>query len=61
MLCCCWKSRNVYSLLVKTFLGTKSEVLDVDNPDLEKYPLFVKAKRYQCFLEAGDVLFIPGK
>ncbi|NXF50230.1 TYW5 protein, partial [Oceanites oceanicus] len=39
--------------------GTKSEVLDVDNPDLEKYPLFVKAKRYQCFLEAGDVLFIP--
>ncbi|XP_035754989.1 tRNA wybutosine-synthesizing protein 5 isoform X2 [Egretta garzetta] len=40
-------------------VGTKSEVLDVDNPDLEKYPLFVKAKRYQCFLEAGDVLFIP--
>lgn len=39
--------------------GTKSEVLDVDNPDLEKYPLFVKAKRYQCVLEAGDVLFIP--
>ncbi|KFQ11975.1 tRNA wybutosine-synthesizing protein 5, partial [Leptosomus discolor] len=39
--------------------GTKSEVLDVDNPDLEKYPLFVKAKRYQCCLEAGDVLFIP--
>ncbi|XP_017694471.1 PREDICTED: tRNA wybutosine-synthesizing protein 5 isoform X3 [Lepidothrix coronata] len=39
--------------------GTKSEVLDVDNPDMEKYPLFVKAKRYQCLLEAGDVLFIP--
>ncbi|XP_021254606.1 tRNA wybutosine-synthesizing protein 5 isoform X2 [Numida meleagris] len=39
--------------------GTKSEVLDVDNPDFEKYPLFVKAKRYQCYLEAGDVLFIP--
>jgi len=56
-----WKSTNIYSLLLKTFLGTKSEVLDVDNPDLEKYPLFVKAKRYQCLLEAGDVLFIPGK
>uniref|UniRef100_A0A8C4UM16 tRNA-yW synthesizing protein 5 n=1 Tax=Falco tinnunculus TaxID=100819 RepID=A0A8C4UM16_FALTI len=39
--------------------GTKSEVLDVDNPDLQKYPLFVKAKRYECVLEAGDVLFIP--
>lgn len=33
----------------------------MDNPDLQKYPLFVKAKCYQCFLEAGDVLFIPGK
>ncbi|XP_040418006.1 tRNA wybutosine-synthesizing protein 5 [Cygnus olor] len=39
--------------------GTKSEVLDVDNPDFKKYPLFVKAKRYECYLEAGDVLFIP--
>ncbi|KAH1184720.1 hypothetical protein KIL84_012661 [Mauremys mutica] len=39
--------------------GTKSEVLNVDNPDLEKYPLFMKARRYECSLEAGDVLFIP--
>ncbi|KGL79504.1 tRNA wybutosine-synthesizing protein 5, partial [Tinamus guttatus] len=39
--------------------GSKSEVLDVDNPDFEKYPLFLKAKRYECYLEAGDVLFIP--
>lgn len=48
-------------LFTEIFLGTKSEVLDVDNPDMEKYPLFVKAKRYECVLEAGDVLFIPGK
>uniref|UniRef100_A0ABM5EQ68 tRNA wybutosine-synthesizing protein 5 isoform X1 n=2 Tax=Pogona vitticeps TaxID=103695 RepID=A0ABM5EQ68_9SAUR len=39
--------------------GTKSEVLDVDTPDLKKYPLFVRARRYECQLEAGDVLFIP--
>uniref|UniRef100_A0A8D0G9N7 tRNA-yW synthesizing protein 5 n=1 Tax=Sphenodon punctatus TaxID=8508 RepID=A0A8D0G9N7_SPHPU len=39
--------------------GTKSEVLNVDNPDLDKYPLFVKARCYECNLEAGDVLFIP--
>ncbi|XP_074857129.1 tRNA wybutosine-synthesizing protein 5 isoform X2 [Carettochelys insculpta] len=39
--------------------GTKSEVLNVDNPDLEKYPLFMKARCYECSLEAGDVLFIP--
>ncbi|XP_068101346.1 tRNA wybutosine-synthesizing protein 5 isoform X2 [Hyperolius riggenbachi] len=39
--------------------GDKSEVLDVDNPDLSKYPLFSRARRYECILEAGDVLFIP--
>lgn len=41
--------------------GTKSEVLNIDDPDLAKYPLFSKARRYECSLNAGDVLFIPGK
>uniref|UniRef100_A0A8D0E4J4 tRNA wybutosine-synthesizing protein 5 n=1 Tax=Salvator merianae TaxID=96440 RepID=A0A8D0E4J4_SALMN len=39
--------------------GTKSEVLDIDKPDLKKYPLFAKARRYECQLKSGDVLFIP--
>ncbi|XP_052048382.1 tRNA wybutosine-synthesizing protein 5 isoform X2 [Apodemus sylvaticus] len=39
--------------------GSKSEVLNIDSPDLDKYPLFPKARRYECILEAGDVLFIP--
>ncbi|KAG9349393.1 hypothetical protein JZ751_027836 [Albula glossodonta] len=39
--------------------GDKSEVLDIDSPDLERYPEFVKARRYECVLEPGDVLFIP--
>ncbi|XP_060112990.1 tRNA wybutosine-synthesizing protein 5 [Heteronotia binoei] len=39
--------------------GTKSEVLDVEKPDLKRYPLFAKAKRFECFLNAGEVLFIP--
>ncbi|KAG8558888.1 hypothetical protein GDO81_017176 [Engystomops pustulosus] len=39
--------------------GDKSEVLDVDKPDLVKYPLFSQARRYECTLQAGDVLFIP--
>ncbi|XP_069471899.1 tRNA wybutosine-synthesizing protein 5 isoform X1 [Ambystoma mexicanum] len=39
--------------------GDKSEVLNVDSPDLEKFPLFCKATRYECHLEPGDVLFIP--
>ncbi|XP_040827877.1 tRNA wybutosine-synthesizing protein 5 [Ochotona curzoniae] len=39
--------------------GTKSQVLNIDNPDLARYPLFTKARRYECSLEAGDILFIP--
>lgn len=42
------------------FLGDKSEVLDIDTPDLQLYPDFVKACRYECVLEPGDLLFIPG-
>ncbi|XP_076089323.1 tRNA wybutosine-synthesizing protein 5-like [Mytilus galloprovincialis] len=39
--------------------GDKSEVLDIDNPDLEKYPNFINATRYEGVLQAGDILFIP--
>ncbi|KAL5005656.1 hypothetical protein ScPMuIL_016814 [Solemya velum] len=39
--------------------GDKSEVLDIDDPDLEKYPLFGHCERYEGTLEPGDVLFIP--
>jgi len=37
----------------------KSLVMDIDTPDLVKHPDFSKAKRYECILEEGDVLFIP--
>lgn len=40
--------------------GDKSEVLDIDSPDLERFPNFVKARRFECILEPGDLLFIPG-
>lgn len=39
--------------------GDKSEVLDIDKPDLKKYPEFIKAKRYEHCLDPGDILFIP--
>nr|XP_015831421.2 tRNA wybutosine-synthesizing protein 5 [Nothobranchius furzeri] len=39
--------------------GDKSEVLDIDAPDLKRFPEFVKARRYECVLEPGDLLFIP--
>lgn len=39
--------------------GDKSEVLDIDSPDLGRFPEFVKARRFECVLEPGDLLFIP--
>jgi tRNA wybutosine-synthesizing protein 5 len=40
--------------------GDKSQVLDIDKPDLDKYPLFANLNRYECLLTPGDVLFLPG-
>jgi len=39
--------------------GDKSMVVDIDQPDLEKYPKFLRAKRYEAELIPGDILFIP--
>ncbi|KAF6723378.1 tRNA wybutosine-synthesizing protein 5 [Oryzias melastigma] len=39
--------------------GDKSEVLDVDHPDLQRFPDFVRAGRHECELQPGDLLFIP--
>ncbi|XP_065289797.1 tRNA wybutosine-synthesizing protein 5-like isoform X3 [Dermacentor albipictus] len=39
--------------------GDKSRVLDVECPDLEKFPKFKKATRYEATLNSGDILFIP--
>jgi len=39
--------------------GDKSAVLDIDNADVEKYPLFSQAVAHECLLQPGDILFIP--
>ncbi|CAH1249299.1 TYW5 [Branchiostoma lanceolatum] len=39
--------------------GDKSAVLDLENPDLERFPQFCQARPYTCTLEPGDILFIP--
>ena len=39
--------------------GDKSQVTDIDSPDLEKYPLFSQAHRYEVVLGPGEVLFLP--
>jgi tRNA wybutosine-synthesizing protein 5 len=39
--------------------GDKSRVVNVDQPDLKRFPLFSQAKRMDVTLAAGDALFIP--
>jgi len=39
--------------------GDKSKVVDIDNPDLQQFPLFPIAQRYKADLQPGDILFIP--
>ena len=36
-----------------------SQIKDVDNPDLEKFPLFANAKAIRIVLHAGESVFMP--
>lgn len=36
-----------------------SLVQDIDAPDLERFPLFAKAKAIRCVLKAGESVFMP--
>ena len=38
-----------------------SPIKDVENPDLEKYPLFAKAHATTFVLEPGELLFVPSR
>ena len=40
-------------------VGDKSQVLDIDNPDIDAYPRFSQAQRLECVMHPGDVLFMP--
>ncbi|HWB01685.1 MAG TPA: cupin-like domain-containing protein [Verrucomicrobiales bacterium] len=38
-----------------------SPIRDVENPDLEKYPLFARARCTTFVLEPGEMLFVPSR
>jgi len=40
-------------------VGDKSRVVDIDNPDLDQFPLFAHAQKHVAELIPGDILFIP--
>lgn len=52
-----WAPEDVDKLYVT---GSTSAVVDMEAPDLAKYPLFAQAQRVEFVLEPGDMLFIPG-
>ncbi len=35
--------------------------MDVENPDVEQFPLFATAPYFECILQAGEMLYIPPK
>lgn len=39
--------------------GDKSEVVDIDSPDLQAFPKFQNVVKYECILNPGDGIFIP--
>jgi histone arginine demethylase JMJD6 len=47
-------------LYVKPAQYNASEITDIENPDLDRYPLFAKAKAMRFRLCAGEILFVPG-
>ena len=48
-------------MLIILFLGDKSEVLNIEEPDYTKFPSFKDVTHHKGLLEEGDILFIPGK
>ena len=40
-------------------VGDKSRVVDIDNSDLDQFPLFAHAQKHVAELIPGDILFIP--
>jgi hypothetical protein len=53
------QSPYVYPLESPKGIANKSSIRDLDNPDLEKFPLFAKATPVRFILGRGDMLFIP--
>ena len=39
--------------------GSSSEVINIDEPELLRFPKFAAASSWECRLEPGDVLYIP--
>lgn len=46
-------------LYPKEHIPNQSWISDIERADLQRFPLFAKATRYQTILQPGDTVFIP--
>ncbi len=53
------QSAFVYPQVAANGVGNVSAIRDVDNPDLERFPMFACATPSRCTLGPGEMLFVP--
>jgi hypothetical protein len=56
----CYAADQTPYLYVRPNQYNASQIADIENPDLEKFPLFSRAQAMRSRLEPGEILFIPG-
>lgn len=56
----CYTSDQTPNIYVRSDRYNVSQIPDIENPDLEKFPLFAKAIPMRFLLEPGEILFVPG-
>ncbi len=54
-------TQNIYAKTDEPRRRHHSFITDVENPDLNQFPLFAKAVAYRGLLEPGSLLFIPSR
>lgn len=42
-------------------IGDKSQVINIDKPNFERFPLFLHVTHFTTVLNPGDSIFIPGE
>ncbi|CAK9304081.1 unnamed protein product [Gordionus sp. m RMFG-2023] len=54
-------SEKLYHFSKKDLLSDNTSPVDVENPDIDKYPNFIDVPYKETLLKSGDVLYIPPK
>jgi hypothetical protein len=52
---------DTVNLYPREDIPNKTAIKDIDDVDLEKFPRFANATRYETILHPGDMVFVPSK